>query len=192
MPRTIRAFDEIRPDEYSVAEEAAKIGLKLINTIEDHAHLLPANIAYVFRDDELRSKGKVTWAECILVERILQSEKRWSRLVKWALLQITKAEQLPDFLVLIDKNIWDGLDIESRVALIDHELSHAWYATYADGETQKFHEDGSPWWAIKGHDVEEFGAVVDRNGLWSPSLRDFARPVIDALTREAAGETQVA
>lgn len=179
------AFDEIRPDEYTVAEEAARIGALLIEEVHEHAHLADASIAYVFRDDELRRQGKVILAECILVERILQSEKRWSRVVKWALLQITKLEQLPDFLVLIDRNIWEGLDAESRVALIDHELSHAWFATEDDGETQKFHKDGSPWWAIRGHDIEEFCGVIQRRGLWSESLREVARVIVNRLADDA-------
>lgn len=179
------AFDEIRADEYSVAHEAAQLGMLLINKVDEHAHLILANIGYVFRDDELRRHGRVTWAECILVERILQSEKRWSRLVKWALLRILGAEELPDFLILIDRNIWEGLDAESKLALIDHELSHAWFATEDDGMTQKFHKDGSPVWAIRGHDVEDFAGVVERNGLWNEELRVMARAIINHLSASA-------
>jgi hypothetical protein len=179
------AFDEIREDEYSVAHDAAQLGMLLINKVEDHAHLAAANIAYVFRDDELTRRGKVIAAEAILVERILQAEKRWSRLVKWALLRITSATERPDFLVLIDRNIWQGFDAEGRLALVDHELSHCWYATEEDGETQRFHKDGSPWWAIRGHDVEEFCGVVARNGLWNEDLREMARTIIDTLSHSA-------
>lgn len=183
--KDILAFEEIRPDEYTVAEEAERIGRRLIDSIDPHAHLRDAEISYVFRDDELRRQGKVIAADCILVARILQSDKRWSRLVKWALLRITSRISLPDFLVLIDRNIWEGMSIAEKVALMDHELSHAWFQTEEDGETQKFKKDGSPLWAIKGHDIEEFRGVVGRNGLWSPELRDFARSVVDALTNEA-------
>jgi hypothetical protein len=182
-------FDEIRPDEYSVAAEAQIIGEKLIAAVPEHEHLQPAIIGYVFRDDELKRHGKVILAECILVERILQSDKRYSRIVKWALLRILETGELPDFLVLIDRNIWDGLDIASRVALIDHELSHAWFATDEDGETQKFHQDGSPIWAIRGHDVEEFCGVIQRRGLWSPELTEMARVIVDTLSAEQERRT---
>jgi hypothetical protein len=178
------AFDEIRPDEYSVAAEAGQIGLLLINKVEEHEHLQAANIGYIFRDDELRRRGKVVAAEAILVERILQSDQRYARLVKWALLRILSAAELPDFIVLIDRNIWDGMDVEQRLALVDHELSHAWYQTEDDGSTQKFRKDGSPLWAIRGHDVEEFGSVVRRNGLWNAELVDFARAIVDSLAAQ--------
>lgn len=117
------AFEEIRLDEYSSATEAAQLGLLLTNKVEEHGHLRDATIGYAFRDDELRRRGKVTVAEAILVERILQSEKRYGRIVKWALLHhILKVETLPDFLILIDRNIWEGMDPEAKLALIDHEL----------------------------------------------------------------------
>lgn len=182
------AFNEIRPDEYSEAVEARELGVMLIERVTEHAHLNDALIGYVFRDDELTRRGKVTAAEAILVERILQSEKRYGRIVRWAILRILpQFETLPpDFLILIDRNIWEGMGIEERVALVDHELSHCWYATAEDGVTQKFHQDGSPMWAIRGHDLEEFCGVVTRNGLWNEDLAMFARAVIDRLAGEAA------
>lgn len=183
MTRT--AFDEIREDEYSVASDAAQLGMLLINRVDEHAHLQEANIGYVFRDDELRRHGKVIGAEAILVERILQSDKRYSRIVKWAFLRVLQASELPDFLILVDRNIWAGMEPEAKLALIDHELSHCWYQTEEDGETQKFRKDGSPLWAIRGHDLEEFCGVVARNGLWNPDVLAMAMTMIDKLASEA-------
>lgn len=179
------AFDEIREDEYSVAHEAAQLGLLLTNRVEEHEHLRAANIAYIFRDDEIRRQGRVVAGEAFLVERILQSERRWSRVVKWAVLRILGTTELPDFLILIDRNIWSGYGDEEKLALVDHELSHCWFATEDDGVTQKFHRDGSPWWAIRGHDLEAFCGEVVRNGLWSEDLRAMARVIIDRLSRES-------
>lgn len=179
------AFDEIRADEYSVASEAAQLGMLLINKVEEHAHLQAATVGYVFRDDELRRHGKVIAAECILVERILQADKRWSRLVKWALLRIMDQPELPDFLVLIDRNLWAGYGPEEKLALIDHEISHAKYETEDDGETPKLTKDGLYRWAIRGHDFEDFTGVIERNGLWRPELIAMARVVIDNLSRNA-------
>lgn len=180
------AFDEIREDEYTPATEAAQLGLLLVNKVEAHEHLQAANIGYIFRDDELTRHGKVIAAEAILVERILQSEKRYGRLVKWAVLRILATTDLPDFLILIDRNIWSGMDVDTRLALIDHELSHCFFATVDnDGVTQKFHQDGSPWWAIRGHDVEEFCGVIARRGLWNEDIREMARVIVDNLTATA-------
>lgn len=188
------AFDEIRTDEYSEAVEARNLGELLIRDVAEHEHLQQAAIGYIFRDDEITRHGKVTWAEAIMVERILQSEKRWARLVKWAILRILSqfGETLPDFIVLIDRNVWQGLDADQKLALVDHELSHCWYATEEDGVTQKFHKDGSPWWSVRGHDMEEFEGVVLRNGLWSEDLRGMARAIINRLASERHDEARVA
>jgi hypothetical protein len=149
------AFDDIRLEEYSVATEAAQLGLLLINKVEQHAHLRDASVGYAFRDDELRRRGKVIVAEAILVERILQSEKRYARIVKWALLHhILKVEELPDFLVLIDRNIWSGMEPDAKLALIDHELSHCFFQTEDDGETPKLTEDGRYRGVLRGGRAE--------------------------------------
>jgi hypothetical protein len=191
--KDISAFDEIRPDEYSEAHDAAQLGMLLINKVPEHAHLVDAAIGYVFRDDALTRHGKVIAAEAIFVDRILQSDKRYSRIVKWALLRILRAESLPDFIILIDRNLWEGHSAEDKLALIDHELSHCWYATEDDGETQKFHRDGSPWWAIRAHDFEGFCGEIERNGPWSADLMAMARSVLNSLSRnQQHGEASTA
>lgn len=180
------AFDEIRLEEYSSATEAAQLGLLLTNKVEEHAHLRDASIGYAFRDDELRRRGKTIVAEAIHVDRILQSEKRYGRIVKWALLHhILKVEALPDFLILIDRNIWEGMDPEAKLALIDHELMHCSFMTEDDGETPKLTEDGRYRWTIRGHDLEAFCGEVARNGLWTEDLRNMARVIIDNLAQNA-------
>jgi hypothetical protein len=79
------------------------------------------------------------------------------------------------------------MDLDARMALVDHELSHCWFATVDnDGVTQKFHQDGSPWWTIRGHDLEEFCGVVERHGLWSEDLRAMARVIVDSLSGQGA------
>lgn len=184
MKDYISAFDEIRDDEYSEAADAKELGALLIERVTEHSHLQDATIGYMFRDDELTRHGKVTVAEAILVERILPSDKRWSRLVKWSIQHhVLKTATLPDFLILIDANIWEGLDPGQKLALVDHELSHASQAKDENG-SPKFHKDGRPVWSIRGHDVEEFCGVVERNGLWSDDLVTFARAIVDRLASE--------
>lgn len=187
------AFDEIRPDEYTEAEEARDIGSVLIERISEHAHLEDATIGYIFRDDELRRRGKVIAAEAILVERILQADKRYGRIVRWAILRVLPAFETypPDFLILIDRNIWEGMDQSQRIALVDHELSHCAQAVGEDGETSKFTREGMPVWTIKGHDLEEFCGVIERNGLWNEELANVARVIIDRLSDEAKTERTI-
>lgn len=180
------AFDEIRRDEYSPAPEAQQLGMLLINTVEDHGHLQGATVACMFRDDEITRHGRVTVAEAILVARILQSDRRWSRFVKWGIQQALGMTELPTFLILIDRNIWAGYSPEEKLALVDHELSHC--SQQIDPETgmPKFNQQtGEPMWAIRAHDLEEFCGVVDRRGLWNADLVAMARSIVNALSRNA-------
>lgn len=64
-----------------------------------------------------------------------------------------------DFTVMFNWTEWIRLTPPQRIALVDHELTHC-----IRGETS---------WDLVGHDVEEFGAIVGRWGLWRPSLRAF-------------------
>ncbi|PKN85929.1 MAG: hypothetical protein CVU46_09600 [Chloroflexi bacterium HGW-Chloroflexi-8] len=61
-----------------------------------------------------------------------------------------------DFIIWVSKIIWEGQGEKTRMAIMDHELSHCGI------------EDGTPY--IKPHDVEEFKDVIDRHGLWNADL----------------------
>lgn len=176
-------FDEIRPDEYAVAEEAAAIGAELVDTIEDHAHLTDARIAYLFRDEEILRSGRVVYASCHLGDFSGSSALRtWGRFIRWAVIRLAGFD--PDFVILIDRNLWDGLSEPERRALIDHELCHA--AQQIDPETgmAMFTKFGEPKWRIRPHDVEEFHAIVQRHGPWNADLAAFIRLGIEHLTHE--------
>lgn len=67
-----------------------------------------------------------------------------------------------DVILEIDWEIWRRFKAEQRLALIDHELHHLVY----DLEKERL--------GIVGHDVEEFGSIVRRWGLWRPNLVTFA------------------
>lgn len=176
---TRSAFDEIRDDEYAPAHEAAQLGLLLINSLEDHAHLRDARVAYLLRDEEITEKGKVEWASAHLAGFQGPSLKRWRRYLQWNLVRMFGFQ--PDFIMLIDRNIWAGLDLRQKLALVDHELCHMAQATDADGAPRFNQVTGEPIWVIRGHDVEEFGSVVERHGLWNDDLLTFARVIVDAL-----------
>lgn len=172
------AFDEVRPEEYSVAHEAAQLGLLLVNKVDSHEHLQGAEIAYVFRDEEIRTGSKVEWASAHLAARLVSS-RHWGRMLRWSIKQLTGID--PDFVMLIDRNIWDGLSPEQKLALVDHELCHMAQSEDADGLPRFNQVTGEPIWCIRPHDVEEFDEIVRRHGLWKEDLVSFARETIDAL-----------
>ncbi len=80
-----------------------------------------------------------------------------------------------DFILTFNYTAWQELSLAQRVALVDHELCHC------DVDL----ESGKP--TIIHHDVEEFGAIVTRHGLWKPDIRTFALSVKHALQGDLFG-----
>lgn len=117
-----------------------------------HPHLGPIRIEYVFVLDAPRKNGKVLWAQA----------KKIGGLNAW--LAQEKLGEQPEpaefFVIEVVKQIWDQLDEKSRLALLDHELSHCWV-------------DDNGKLSIQAHDLEEFNAVVRRHGLWRDDVQLF-------------------
>lgn len=139
------------PEVHAIAEEV----------IDDHhPHLANAPIRYVFRDTASVSRGRV----------VLGRARKVSGLNAYlvGLVGRERVDPPADFFVLeIAADEWQRLDIKQRVALVDHELCHLWVEEPADPlEHRKLR--------IVGHDVEEFTEVIQRHGLWRPSVKAFA------------------
>ena len=73
------------------------------------------------------------------------------------------------FLMEANHAQWLLLTDEQREALVDHELCH----TAIDVET------GEP--SVINHDIEEFGIIVKRHGLWRDSVKGFAQTCSEQL-----------
>ena len=184
---TRSAFDEILADEYSVAEEASRIGSTVIAEFPDvHGHLEAATIGYLFRDDEVRDKEtKVVNASAHLVSQLISGAgaKYFNRYLKWALQQ--QLGFLPTFLILIDRNGWKGGDFRWKKFLVDHELEHCIQKVNDDGFPRVNQVTGEPVWGIKPHDLEEFEGAIQRNGLVTEEHRSMAAVMVDAAIRDA-------
>lgn len=74
-----------------------------------------------------------------------------------------------DFILTFNWTAWRTLLPSQRVALVDHELCHCGIDMEKGG------------YAMVPHDVEEFGSIVRRWGLWKPDLRNFGRDVAEAM-----------
>jgi len=70
---------------------------------------------------------------------------------------------MPDFLLTFSAPAAAGLDDPSFCALVEHELYHCGTKLDEFG-MPKFRQDGTPAFAMRGHDVEEFVGVVARYG----------------------------
>lgn len=92
-----------------------------------------------------------------------------------------------DFLLTFYGPECDILDDRALCALVEHELYHCAQAMDRFG-APKFDRSGSPVYAIRGHDVEEFVGVVERYGVTSPDLQ---RMVNAAKRTPMIGDTPI-
>lgn len=87
-----------------------------------------------------------------------------------------------DFMLLLNKEAWPGLNETQKRALVDHELCHAQIVIDSDGNPKKNDRDRLVC-RIKKHDTEEFRAVVERHGLWTADLEQIAQAAINDAKR---------
>ena len=71
-----------------------------------------------------------------------------------------------DAVMVVDRTIWNRLTEQQRVALIDHEFCHV-----------GIDEAGAV--VLRGHDLEEFIAVVKRHGAWMDDIKRFNEAQMD-------------
>ena len=122
-----------------------------------HPHLENAKVGFIFKDKAGKSGGRVVLGQASKV-----SEKQQA-----AGLDL-------DFLIWLAKDYWDTMTSHKRMALIDHELCHCEYDEI----------DGA---SIRGHDVEEFGDIIDRYGLWRNDLIAIAPRFLAATQANLPG-----
>ena len=143
--------------KYWPADDAKVIGQELIP--QYHSHLAEATIIYVFVE-KMKDKGKV------------------------ALAKLKPASAMEDYLGTVDfvmeinDETWKNLTPDQRTALVDHELCHG---------VSDVNDEGGITYGTKGHDVEEFFAIIERRGLWAPDLETFAAVMAEQLPLELTG-----
>jgi Putative phage metallopeptidase len=89
-----------------------------------------------------------------------------------------------DFVILLRRAFWthDQVTDAQRAALLDHELCHGGLRYDASGEPV-VDERGRKVYRTRRHAIEEFTEVVERHGMWTASLEEFA-----AALRRGASE----
>jgi predicted metallopeptidase len=135
------------PIRYWKAAEVQGIAEAIIPDF--HEHIAGLTVLYVFRSEAAEAHGR----------RVLGKARKVSGLNAYLafrhLLDDVRAEAGAFYVIEIAYDTWECLTDTQRIALVDHELSH-------------IGPDG-----IVAHDVEEFKAVIERHGLWQPSLESF-------------------
>jgi len=133
--------------KYSEAIEVENTTKELINRY--HGHLANANIHCLFRNGKWESKGQTIYGTA---EKV--SEK-WNYLTDL------------DFLIIINKEVWDVAPTEMREALVDHELTHCCRDINEKTGEEKY--------SIQNHSVEDFVSIVRKHGLWTSALKQLMK-----------------
>lgn len=110
-----------------------------------HPHLKEARIGFVLRDESQTSKGQEVYGQASTVPAKYKPELGDLEFYIWI------AEPALN---------WQS---ERLRALVDHELQHCNYS----------YSSGLP--TIRGHDIEEFTAIIERHGFWNRQLFELQR-----------------
>jgi hypothetical protein len=75
-----------------------------------------------------------------------------------------------EFIITINHTAWSVMDDHAREALVCHELCHIGYDSLKDK------------YSLVDHEIEEFGRVVTRYGLWAEDVKRFVDAAMKAIT----------
>lgn len=166
------------PVRFDPAPEVEAIAKELIPLHHQHIVDFSVNIRYAFVNKTPKTKGKEVWGSCHKITG------------RNAYLARENADQEPFFMITISRDVWDVLPQEKRVALVDHELCHAWAEVKqakdeaAADVDEEIEQDNPVRLSVKPHDLEEFSCIVRRHGLWREDVEDFVNEALKAKDRE--------
>lgn len=151
--------------KFDPAPEVQQIAEELIPKYHQHLVDFDVRIRYVFANKTPKSKGREVWGTCRKISGLN------------AFLEGQGDGDEPFFVVTISRDVWDVLPHDKKVALVDHELCHAWAEVKqakeeADADAE-IEQDNPVKLSVKPHDLEEFSCIVRRHGLWREDIEDF-------------------
>lgn len=150
------------------------IGRRIVEVMDEHQHLRGdvAQIDWLFRLNPKRKAQRWILGMCYLPRINSDLNDVFQALLA------EKVGRNPDFLIVLSWDYWRDATAAQREILCFHELMHCSQEQDIYG-TPKFTVDGTPKWAIKGHDIEEFDAVMLRYGAHSPDAQRFIKSYLD-------------
>lgn len=171
-------IDEIRRDndwgdsrKFCEADEPTEIAGRLIAEIPDHTehrNLQYAEIMWLYTSKALKDRGRSVVAKATKVSELAQ-----------AMMVGDSDEGVPDFVVVVSADKWEGLTEQQQAAVVDHELCHMYMADCAIP-------------TLLPHDLQEFRGVVERHGLYTSSLSMMAASMQMSLPGMASAQTALA
>lgn len=166
-PMPGHSVDEVAPDRFAPAPEVEKwIRTVFIDPYAplhnpDHQHLEFARLGVLWTNKSYRKQQRWILGQAEDPKGntggAWKKGQREQQLTEWF-------GYLPDFVITLYAPRLAAFDDRSFCAVIEHELYHCAQST-TDTGAPRFHLDGSPMFAIRGHDVEEFFGVAARYGL---------------------------
>jgi len=152
------------------APEVKVIADELIPKYHQHLKDFSVRVEYIFVSKTPKSKGMEVWGTC---EKVTG---------KKAYLARENEDADPFFVITISEPVWEILPQESKVALVDHELCHAYAEVKQQKEEAESDEDMETDNPVKlstqPHDLEEFSCIVRRHGLWRENVEDFVNAAL--------------
>lgn len=147
---------------YYAAPEVERMAATLI--AKHHRHLQGIRMEFLFRSEASRSGGKL---------RLGQARKITGLNALLATPDIAhdpeaSSEGCEFFTIEIAADTWELMGEKAKIGIVDHELSHCVVDIDADGNAIL---------SMRKHDLEEFAAVLRRNGLYRPDVTAFIQAV---------------
>ncbi|WP_175777622.1 putative metallopeptidase [Burkholderia anthina] len=153
---------------------------------KDHAHLVDADVAYLWAAVENMRQMRRVVGQC---EEVMIRAGGWQRarqeqqLCEWF-------GRVPAFLITLDAHYARECSDTEWCALVEHELYHIGQRDDGFG-APAFTKDGMPKLGIRGHDVEEFVGIVRRYGAGA-AAGDTAKLVDAARRAPEVGHVDIA
>jgi hypothetical protein len=131
----------------------------VISTITDlvnnwHPNLRGSSICVVYRSEPANQGGVPVYSDA----------------KKFPVNLIPLMEENYEFLIWVAKETFESSGRSIQMAMLDHALCHCQIT------------DKGP--AIVGHEISEFGAILERHGLWNSALRSNRNSIIAAAQME--------
>ena len=176
---------EVFSDSFSLATDPQDCAARLIATLDEFQHLGLARIGWVFSERELFLGGDRKAAIVCTATNVVRGPLR--HLVNWLVVGLVEPlfeREEPDFVVLVDRALWDAVDVEGRERLVYHELCHVVAVENEHGTPKLSRDDGRPMLKLRGHDAEAFNPEIERYGVEVCGLEDTAIAIAEGERRK--------
>lgn len=171
---------EAAADSFAPAPDlAAAVGALFLDEespfyVEEHSHLLYAEIGYLWTSAPARRRGRTILGTAEIFQPRgsgWAKARQEAQMLQWF-------GEAPDFVITLSApyvaRCLEGGSHANIGALIDHELSHCGQALDEWGAPRFNQRTGRPVFTLRGHDVEEFVGVVERWGAGATMTETLA------------------